>query len=541
MLTDGAATNANTTTPVFVSASYSFVAGDVGACVFIASGSNWKPGFYRITGTNSGAAILNATSGQWLSYTASPQSMVISTTTGAATTASPTGATWSIDYSQQNGAQFTYTDLTDLATGTSMTSAGNPFGKQQVGNSVVINNQGTGNLFVLGRFTLISVSGVTGTFDRNVSTGAGANGGGGMGGALATLNQAAVVMIGSNRMWVQYNASAFPFASNWTWNPSGVSPGGTVTYTRISGYNTYRGDNPTGSSRPVVQSTGTATAMINPSIAGGNLFENLIIDCNNVASSEGIKLGTTNSNSIIRNIQVKNFKVYGIHLNSGTQNSVENCEVNGGASGSTNGINLGTSNFLLNCYVHDCQCTGISVGTACSVVRCLVYNCTGASSDGIAVASSTLNAIILNCDVYGCGRDGIRFINSSNNTTANQVHNNILVSNTGNGMTFTTATYPDPSFDGNAYYNNAATRSGCGTGVQDVILTGNPFNSAGTDFGLNATAGAGAACRGAAINPNPPGLTGTTSGLDMGAVQHSSGGANVGVAQQPTLTGGING
>src|SRR5437764_1651098 len=42
--TDGAATSANTSAPVFTSASYTFVAGDVGAQVYIASGTNWIAG-----------------------------------------------------------------------------------------------------------------------------------------------------------------------------------------------------------------------------------------------------------------------------------------------------------------------------------------------------------------------------------------------------------------------------------------------------------------------------------------------------------------
>ena len=44
MLTDGAATSATGTAPVFTSASYNFVGGDVGAWVYIASGTNWIPG-----------------------------------------------------------------------------------------------------------------------------------------------------------------------------------------------------------------------------------------------------------------------------------------------------------------------------------------------------------------------------------------------------------------------------------------------------------------------------------------------------------------
>jgi len=59
MLTDGAATSATGTAPVFTSASYNFVAGDVGAWIYIASGTNWIPGWYKISSVGSNAATLN--------------------------------------------------------------------------------------------------------------------------------------------------------------------------------------------------------------------------------------------------------------------------------------------------------------------------------------------------------------------------------------------------------------------------------------------------------------------------------------------------
>ncbi len=47
--TDGAATVATSSAPVFTSASYNFVAGDVGAWIYIKSGTNWTAGWYQIT------------------------------------------------------------------------------------------------------------------------------------------------------------------------------------------------------------------------------------------------------------------------------------------------------------------------------------------------------------------------------------------------------------------------------------------------------------------------------------------------------------
>src|ERR1043166_3965216 len=63
MFTDGAATSATSAAPVFTSASYNFVAGDAGAWLFIASGTNWIAGWYHIDSVASNAATLNGTIG----------------------------------------------------------------------------------------------------------------------------------------------------------------------------------------------------------------------------------------------------------------------------------------------------------------------------------------------------------------------------------------------------------------------------------------------------------------------------------------------
>src|SRR5271165_3169872 len=66
--TDGAATSANTTSPVFTSASYTFVAGDVGAWLFIYSGSGWYTGWYKIVSVASNAATLDGTGSHCVAY-----------------------------------------------------------------------------------------------------------------------------------------------------------------------------------------------------------------------------------------------------------------------------------------------------------------------------------------------------------------------------------------------------------------------------------------------------------------------------------------
>src|SRR5574339_359644 len=175
MFTDGAATSANTASPVFSSVSYTFVAGDVGAWVYIGSGTNWIAGWYKIVSVAAGAATLSAAAGAGVLPTLTPTTAV-----GCASVASPTGATWSIDYSQQAARQIAYTDLASSGAGTTVSSAANPFGKQQVGNILVITG---GTNFTTGRYVITSVAAAVATVQGagNITTGVGASGTGGLG------------------------------------------------------------------------------------------------------------------------------------------------------------------------------------------------------------------------------------------------------------------------------------------------------------------------------------------------------------------------
>src|SRR6185369_6961662 len=59
-IADWAATSANTSAPVITSATYTFVAGDVGAYFYVKSGTSWTAGMYPIASVAGGAATLSA-------------------------------------------------------------------------------------------------------------------------------------------------------------------------------------------------------------------------------------------------------------------------------------------------------------------------------------------------------------------------------------------------------------------------------------------------------------------------------------------------
>src|SRR5689334_8551301 len=86
MATDLAGSSANTASPVVSSASYNFAAGDVGHWLFIQSGTNWTPGWYKIASVASNQATLDAAAGHGVLWS-SPFADGVSAAAGCATTA----------------------------------------------------------------------------------------------------------------------------------------------------------------------------------------------------------------------------------------------------------------------------------------------------------------------------------------------------------------------------------------------------------------------------------------------------------------------
>lgn len=527
MLTDGAATSATGTAPVFSSASYSFVAGDIGAWVFIASGTNWIPGWYKIASVAAGTATLSATAGVAVLYPITP-----STANGCATTASPTGATWSIDYSQQSSAQFTYTDLASVGAGSTCSSVANPFAAQQVGN--VINVTG-GTNFTAGLYVIASVAlGVaTVVGAAAMTTGAGVSGTGNLGGALATPGKAGGLMIASNQIYIKSGtytiASATANVATGTINaPAGIASAPTY----IQGYGSVRGDYGT---KPILIANGSITTFTICNDAGTGVFwENLQLDGNSRTSSQGIR-----TNGGASYIISKNCTNHGLS-GAAAATSFFFCL----AQNCTGGAALNTGNFYL------CVAIG-TIGMGCvlsaeqTAEGCVSINNSGASGLGFQVASG---ANVVNCLAFGNAQDGFKFTQGIAVTYA---VNCISVGNSGYGYNAFTAP-PTVRLKNCASYNNTSGNINTSLILQNQIqnfiaLTGNPFtNTSGLDFSLNNTTGAGKSLRAAGLpgstaSTQLPGLS-TFSYPDIGPVQHmDAGGSSSGTIFQANYSGGLLG
>lgn len=511
MFTDGAATLATSAAPVFTSASYNFVAGDVGAWVYIASGTNWTPGWYKIASVAANAATLNATIGSANLKPAASCGPTPTTATGCATVASPTGATWTIDYSQGTSPIFTYTDLASVGAGLTVTSAAHPFGKQQVGNAIIITG---GTNFTAGVYVIASVAVVTATVvgPGNITSGVGASGTGSLGGCFASPGFAGSVGVGGNQYMIKSGTFTITSATQniaaGCFKPTGGNTGA-MTYTE--GYQTVRGDRGT---RPtLILNTGVSTTkIVDLTSATYQRCINLIIDGHSETSSQGLLSGTF---TYIELIKAQNCTNSGISLPAGV---AVRCETTGCSTQPAflASVASATNNLLYACESHGNTVTGFSaVGN--QLVNCISYANSGASSDGFY--TGTARGVFINCSSYNNGRDGFRndsgnpaaFINciaeanvvgfNSDNTAGN---NPFLINCAGfnnSGGNFTTANY------------------GNGQVFGFLALTASPFTSPGTgNFALNNTAGGGASVK--AVGSPTVFPSGTTNNfLDLGAAQ----------------------
>lgn len=507
MNTDGAATSATGTAPVFSSASYNFVSGDVGAYVYIAAGTNWIPGWYEIASVAANAATLNATSGEVA--LGGNYIQKVSSSNGCATSASPTGATWTIDYSQQSSAQFSYTDLVIGATTTNLTSVGNPFGKQQVGNIIQVTS---GSGFTTGFYCILSVSTVTATMDRSVGTAASTAGHGYQGGALATF----AGLIGAPN-----NSGSSPSTTTWIyWVKASASYVFTSTLVMLGstnsgsfiGYGTVRGDG----GKATVTTATNSTPLI-------QIHENTI----QFLAFRNFAFTTTASTKSFC------FEPYSVDFD---YFEFSNCTFNGFTYAFNSGQSGTVVMYLLlffECVFTSCTDAGIFFTTNNSgqpsnmqIIGCLFNGC------NIGIEPTDYAGTVLVCAtvIYNSTAQGIYMDYGPAQGTCITLMSSAIVSSGGDAIEIGSGGTPGPGtiwsfnsiysqnggyvFDfnvgaygnlyagaSNAYYDNTSGLSN-GAGVSllpsDVTLTGDPFvDKATLDFTLNTTAGAGAACTGA--------------------------------------------
>lgn len=492
----------------FGSASYTFVSGDVNHWLFIQSGTNWIPGWYKIASISSGRAVIDTTVGRCPLYdTKFGNSAHALNTSALPVTGSYVSDTasgkWSIDYSQNSA-----TSLTSLANGgtnTQITSAtGVTVGPNLIGNTLRVTS---GSGWTVQTLEITNVSGGTITVDKTVGGTSLSGGAASLGGPLATPGMAGSLFVGGNTCWIKsgtYNLTGT------TQNTAGGPVNDNTVNTegqpnRWEGYGTYRTDKGT---PPVIAANAQTSVTLFATANAYHCIDNITLDGSSGTSNVGISSAGTRTNLV--RVKAQNCPGGGIAVSNPT--NLWKCSAT--ACGGTAAI-YSTS----NCSVVDCEAyantvTGFASNAAATFVRCLSYGNTGGSSNGFT--ASNYGIPFLGCVAYGNGQHGF-----SLSFPGLLLVNCIAEANTGTGF-IASAQEPIVALiacavygNGTDFSTNLAWQESC------VTCTSSAFtNAASNDFSLNNTAGGGAALRAA----GKPGVfpRGTTTGyIDIGAVQHA--------------------
>lgn len=376
--TDGAFTSANTSAPVLSSATYNFVAGDVGAWIYSKTTTN--PGFYKISSVAANAATLNATIGQGVVLNAVTGRWGPSTIVGVDSAASPTGKTFGVDYSQSTAAKIvSVADFNAIGASTTLTSATAGFTPVMVGNIFHQTTTGTGAFGVVGWYEIVSYTNVTTVvLDRTPNSGtASVNTTGSVGGALSmgALDDA------SMEAWAPGNEI---FVKNGTYTIAGtvsISLVGTaVLPIYITGFATVRGDNPSAwgaSSTAPLWNQGTVTV-------------------------------TWGTRWILSNMRFTGTAA--IILTIGSQGRLSNCKVtNTSSTAGRNSVTAGAAQIVRNCEIICYKGTALTSGSATIFQGNYIHD----SNIGISRTNSDTNVVsIIDNIVANCVTDAIVFTGS---------------------------------------------------------------------------------------------------------------------------------
>lgn len=441
------------------------------------------------------------------------------------------------DFSQQNAAQYSFSDLAS-SNGTSstpsVTSAGHSFVASDVGNIMQIT---AGTNFTPGFYQILSVGAGAATLDRAIGSAASLSGGSyAVGGALLTIQQAynaaAQVSAGSNnsvggKIWLKVGTYALttPVAT------------GQQQYTALIGYDAAHGDD-TGN-RPLVTTATNSTQLFNCNGTPTTTYYFDNINFSNTAGTPevGMYLSAASNNA---RIQVRRAVFNGFTNAINGDNAgihfvwqyvalafveIKNC--------TSHALALNATNYMLDsCYIHNNTGNSVSGGNSTIIVDTII------DSNGGTCTVAGDHCIIKNSVFSNTGGAGNgATLNTGTNEVSWFISNSVFYGNGGNGIAL--------GAPGRAYiygYNNAfgantggALSAGVNLLLGSITLTANPFTS-GTDFTPNATAGGGPLL----TNAGKP-VVGGLHNPNVGAIQVTGGAGASGLLGRAVMSGGMYG
>lgn len=383
------------------------------------------------------------------------------------------------DFSQQNAAQFNLTNVTTAAADAILLSAS--ASANMVGNGAHIVS---GTNFTVGWYEIISVVvGVSITLDRVCTSAAGALGVVNIGGAMSLASSDDAVFestVAGNIMYVKTGSYTLGGTVNIGRSGSAALP------IVIQGYQTTRGDRPTGTNAPTF-TVGAVIFTLGPDWSVKNV--NFV--------GTGTSVLTTAARTSIMYCRILNNSTTAARtglMTGGLSNTIYKCDLQS-YRGAALTVNTGTDVVVESCYIHDSD-TGVAAN-ASTIANTFLNNIfknfvTGALKYN---QSTALQTIIARNTFVGCNQTGVGITFLTGSTQARVYGNNI--SNFATGITHADA--GNPCFDeyNNFFSNTTNTVNwtfGLGTitvnpgfSISDVTGTngttsGSVITSAGKDF-----------------------------------------------------------
>lgn len=434
-----------------------------------------------------------------------------------------TGSTGT-DFSQQNAAQYTFTDLV-LATATTVSSVSHLFDATDVGNCLHI-TAGTG--FTVGFYNIVSVTAGVATLGTTAGTALSTGGTFFVGGALASPITAAANITHGNTIYCKADGT-YTVASSIIYQ----SDGNGFQPTRTIGYTTTRTDN--GRCSWTTATNGVNLILPNTSGAVTNRdysFYNL--NLSSTAGTPGDGWSTTSRqviNVLFDNCVFDGFS-RGIHGDAGVTDSftpliLSNVEIK---NSKNQGVNTSAPVYCFVCYIHDNTTQGMILlnnyaGSYQTVIISSTFSTNGLNGGGAGSAQIEINdntgqsgrgLALWNTNVVSGGAEGVK-LNSIGAAMPFQSFNSIYYANTTYGINNTGTLGPDAFVGRNNAFgaNGTAPTNNMPAFLNSFTLTANPFTTS-TNFSLNNTPGGGFLMKGAGF----PGSTAMGSGfISIGALQ----------------------
>ena len=393
------------------------------------------------------------------------------------------------DYTQQDAAQLSVTDIACSST-TTVTSATGGFTSAMIGNAIRI----TGGGATSGYYFITAVTD-TNTITVDRTPGSVSGGTGKVGGSAASpetapfllaANSTGNKMVPGNTVYIRGSGSQDPASADYTFSSFCYQVAGDTTSGKIK----FIGEN----GRPRLDGIGLWYHNANYC-----RFEELAFKAASATQTAFGVASLTNHDFINCLMDAGNLDLTMLKLKSST---AINCEIRGHtsrpSSSATNHLVLldQYNGRLLGCHIYNSRARGVS-GFG-DIVSSVIHDCL---SDGVAITGSVngVGSHVTGNVIDDNDGHGINVL-LAEDASQSKIYNNVITNHATSGKKglrvntgITTVNDKLLWADYNAFYNNAANYENISAGANDVSLSADPYTDSSTgDYTLNSTSGGGA-------------------------------------------------